>query len=141
MSTGIFIPMTKCVHEIPYHGCTHETNSSSSSSLVFTGDIINSSQNLSCRDHFPYSVCVGSLMSYGMFIYRYDGYYDLQVYIVLNGQKTRKSNHAFAAVIKKVALSSQLYVYLASQLALIISLVLKSYNLAQISVIKKLTVS
>ena len=80
-------------------------------------------------------------MSYGMFIYRYDGYYDLQVYIVLNGQKTRKSNHAFAAVIKKVALSSQLYVYLASQLALIISLVLKSYNLAQISVIKKLTVS
>ena len=40
MSTGIFIPMTKCAHDIPYHGCTHETNSSSSSSLVFTGDII-----------------------------------------------------------------------------------------------------
>ena len=40
--------MTKCVHDIPYHGWTHETNLSSSS--VFTGDILNS-RNLSCRNH------------------------------------------------------------------------------------------
>ena len=40
MSTGIFMPMTKCVHDIPYHGWTHETNSSSS--LVFICNILNS---------------------------------------------------------------------------------------------------
>ena len=38
MSTGIFIPVTKCQHDIPYHGWTHETNSSSS--LVFICDIL-----------------------------------------------------------------------------------------------------
>ena len=54
MSTGIFIPITKCVHDIPYHGWTHDTDLSSSSSLVFTGDILNS-RNLSCRDHIPCS--------------------------------------------------------------------------------------
>ena len=54
MSTGIFIPMTKCAHDIPYQGLTHETNLSSNSSLVFTGDILNS-RNLSCRNHVPCS--------------------------------------------------------------------------------------
>ena len=109
--------MTKCVHEIPYHGCTHETNSSSSSSLVFSVYWRHYKQQLELELQGPLPLlfmnqqCVGSLMSYGMFIYRYDGYYDLQVYIVLNGQKTRKSNHAFAAVIKKVALSSQLRIF------------------------------
>ena len=46
--------MTKCVHDIPYHGWTHETNLSSSSSSAFTGDILNSS-DLSCRNHVPCS--------------------------------------------------------------------------------------
>ena len=54
MSTGIFIPMTKCAHDIPYQRLTHETNLSSNSSLVFTGDILNS-RNLSCRNHVPCS--------------------------------------------------------------------------------------
>ena len=81
MSTGIFIPITKCVHDIPYHGCTHETNSSSS--LVFTGDIIKQQLEVELQGPRPLLFmnwqCVGSLMSQGIFIYMYDGYYDLQV--------------------------------------------------------------
>ena len=73
MSTGIFMPMTKCVHDIPYRGWTHETNSSSS--LVFICDILNS-RNLSCGDHVPCSLWINSFYN-RIFIYMYDAYYDL----------------------------------------------------------------
>ena len=100
MSTGIFMPMTKCVHDIPYHGWTHETNSSSS--LVFICDILNS-RNLNC---VPCSLWINSFYN-RIFIYMYDGYYDY--FIVLNGQKTRNSNSLQLSLKRKYFLHSYIY--------------------------------
>ena len=115
MSTGIFIPNDKrCTwHTIPWLHSWNKLKFKFKFSVYWW----HYKQQLELELQGPLPLlfmnqqCVGSLMSYGMFIYRYDGYYDLQVYMVLNGQKTRKSNHAFAAVIKKVALSSQLRIF------------------------------
>ena len=102
MSTGIFIPNDKmCTwHTIPW---LHSWNKLKFKfKFKFSVYWWHYKQQLELELQGPLPLlfmnqqCVGSLMSYGMFIYRYDGYYDLQVYIVRNGQKTRKSNHAFA---------------------------------------------
>ena len=118
MSTGIFIPMTKCVHEIPYHGCTHETNSSSSSSLasVYWRHY---KQQLELELQGPLPLlfmnqqCVGSLMSSTECLYT--GMMVIMIYKYILSLMARRleslTMHLRAAVIKKVALSSQLRIF------------------------------